>query len=731
MMQLPATQLSIIQRILACSCVSLTAAALASCVGSGSQATIEQARAPGLQPLSYPAARRSDQTDNYFGESVADPYRWMEDTASPQTHQWVTAENELSRHYLDAIPERPIIKERLDKLWHYEHYDVPTRAGDRYFYRGNDGKQDQSVLYVTEGLGGTPRVLIDPNQMTSDRTTAVAEYIPSPDGKLLAYSVSESGSDWRIWRVRKVDTNEELPDVVRHTKFANVAWDKARAGFYYLNYPTLADGSGDGNAQASIYYHRLGAAQSDDALIYTVAGHPTRNPYPAISDDGRYLILSIADAVVENAVYYIDLEQPGAGVVKLFDRWDGVYNVIGNDGRTFYLWTTAGAPLGKVVAVDLERPDPAKWRVLVRQGKESIETASFIGGVLVTSYLHDAHAVVRLYNTRGKATGAVKLPGTGTVENFQGRGDRNEAFFQYSDIFTPESIYRLEPAGSRLTVFRKPSVALDPARYVTEQVFYKSKDGTRVPMFITHQRGLKRDGSNAVLLYGYGGFALAESPRYRPHMAGWLEIGGVYALANLRGGSEYGEAWHVAGTHAKKQNVFDDFIGAAEWLIAKRYTTRDRLAIHGRSNGGLLVGAVMEQRPELLGAALPKVGVLDMLRYHTASANARNWSADYGLSENVDDYHALRAYSPYHNLRDGKCYPPTLITTAESDDRVVPWHSYKFGAALQHAQGCANPILVSVETHAGHRDGRPVWMWVEDYADQWAFLAKQFHMQVN
>jgi prolyl oligopeptidase len=338
---------------------------------------------------------------------------------------------------------------------------------------------------------------------------------------------------------------------------------------------------------------------------------------------------------------------------------------------------------------------------------------------------------VRLFDTSGKAAGEVKLPGIGTVEGFDGRGDRNETFFQYSDIFTPESIYRLEPAGNKLVPFRKPSVALDPRRYVTEQVFYPSKDGTRVPMFITHRRGLKRDGSNAVLLYGYGGFALAESPQYRPHMAGWLQMGGVYALANLRGGSEYGEEWHVAGTHAKKQNVFDDFIAAAQWLIAQRFTNRQRLAIHGRSNGGLLVGAVMDQRPDLFAAALPKVGVLDMLRYHTASANARSWSADYGLSENADDYRALRAYSPYQNLHEGTCYPATLITTAEQDDRVVPWHSYKFGAALQHAQGCANPVLVSVETRAGHRDGRPVWMWVEDYADQWAFLARQLHMKIE
>jgi prolyl oligopeptidase len=712
----------------ACLLAALMALLTASCVTPGSKSATSQPVA--ATALTYPAARRSDQVDNYFGDPVADPYRWMEDTSSPEVHQWVVAQNEISRRYLDAIPERERIKRRLDELWHYAHYNVPKRAGNRYFFLANDGKQDQSVLYVAGGLSGDARVLIDPNQMTTDRTTAVSEIVPGPDGKLLAYSVSESGSDWRIWRIRQVDSNQDLADVVRHTKFSNVAWDRAGAGFYYLNYPTLADGSGDGNAQASVYYHRLGTAQADDRHVYTVADHPTRNPFPAVTDDGRYLILVINDEHIENAVYYVDLERPGAPVVKLLDLWDGVYQVIGTRGRTFYVWTTAAAPLGRVIAVDLDRPDPKDWRVVVPQGKEAIDNALYAGGTVIASYLKDAHSVVRLYRTDGSALGDVKLPGIGTVENLQGRGEVDEAFFQYSDFFTPESIYRLEPAANRIQLYRKPSNGLDAARYVTEQVFYPSKDGTKVPMFITHRRNLKLDGTNPVLLYGYGGFALAESPRYRPHMAGWLEIGGVYALANLRGGSEYGETWHVAGTKLAKQNVFNDFISAAEWLIAHHYTNPTRLAIHGRSNGGLLVGAVLIQRPDLFAAALPKVGVLDMLRYHTASANARMWSADYGLSENADEYRALRAYSPYHNVRDGVCYPPTLITSAEQDDRVVPWHSFKFGAALQRAQGCANPILVSVETRAGHRDGRPVWMWVEDYADQWAFLAKQLHMTI-
>jgi prolyl oligopeptidase len=704
---------------------------VAACVAPGQQATIRQPTASVPQAaLAYPPARRSDHVDNYYGESVADPYRWMEDIASAETQQWIAAQNELSKRYLESIPEREPIKRRLAALWYYEHYQVPKRAGDRYFFLAKDARQDQSVLYVSEGLHGTPRALIDANQLTADRTAAVAEFAPSPDGKLVAYSVSESGSDWRIWRVRQVDTNQDLPDLVRHTKFAAAAWDKAGAGFYYLNYPVLPDGSPDGGAQASVYYHRLGAPQADDEHIYTVADHPTRIPYPSVTDDGRYLLLSVSDAVVENAVYYIDLEQPHGPVVKLVDRWDGVYNVIGSRDRTFYVWTTAGAPLGRVVAVDVDRPDPANWRVLVPEGKEAIDSATFIGGTVIASYLRDAHSVVRLYETSGAAAGEVQLPGLGTVEGFEGRGDRNEAFFQYSDFLTPESIYRLEPAGNRLELFHKPAIALDSSRYVTEQIFYKSKDGTRVPMFITYRRGLKRDSSNPVLLYGYGGFALAESPRYRPHMVAWLEIGGVYALANLRGGSEYGEAWHIAGTKDKKQNVFDDFIAAAEWLIANKYTNPKRLAIHGRSNGGLLVGAVLEQRPDLFAAALPKVGVLDMLRYHTASANARQWAADYGVSEIQEEYRALRAYSPYHNVRDGACYPATLITSAAQDDRVVPWHSFKFGAALQHAQGCANPVLVSIETRAGHRDGRPPWMWVEDYADQWAFLARQLGMKI-
>ena len=704
---------------------------VAGCATPGAPSPSQPTAVAPLVAPAYPPARRSDHVDTYFGDGVADPYRWMEDTGAAETRAWIAAENELSRRYLDSIPERESIKRRLTTLWNYEHYSVPKRAGDRYFFLSNNGRQDQSVLYVAEGLDSTPRALIDPNRLTADRTTAVAELVPGPDGKLLAYSVSESGSDWRIWRVRVVDTNQELTDVVRHTKFSNVAWDKAGTGFYYLNYPTLADGSGDGNAQASVFYHTLGTAQTEDTHVYTVADHPSRNPFPTVTDDCRYLIFVVQEARIENAIYYLDLERPGATVVKLLDQWDGVYQLIGTQGRTFYVWTTAGAPLGRIVAVNLDRPDPKDWRVPVPQGKEAIDSALYAGGTLIASYLKDAHSLVRIFGTDGAAIGEVKLPGIGTVENLEGRADRNEAFFQYSDFFTPESIYRLEPAVNRTELFRKPSISLDASRFVTEQVFYASKDGTRVPMFITHRRGIALDGGNPVLLYGYGGFANAESPRYRPHMAGWLEIGGVYALANLRGGSEYGEAWHTAGTKLAKQNVFDDFIAAAEWLIAHGYTSSKRLAIHGRSNGGLLVGAVLNQRPDLFAAALPKVGVMDMLRYHTASANARNWSADYGLSENAEEYRALRAYSPYHNVRAGTCYPATLITSAEQDDRVVPWHSYKFGAALQHAQGCAQPILVSIETRAGHRDGRPVWMWVEDYTDQWAFLARQLHMQIE
>ncbi|MGH8264061.1 MAG: prolyl oligopeptidase family serine peptidase, partial [Steroidobacteraceae bacterium] len=704
--------------------------ALAACVAPVPASQTPMTTAVPQAALAYPSARRSDHVDSYFGAAVADPYRWMEETGSGEVHQWITAENELTRRYLDAIPEREPIKKRLDELWHYAHFNVPKHAGERYFYLSNDGKQDQAVLYVTEGLTGPTRTLIDPNQLTSDRTTAVSDIVPGPDGKLLAYSVSESGSDWRIWRVRQVDTNAELPDVIRHTKFADVAWDKAGGGFYYLNYPTLADGTGDGNAQASLYYHKLGAPQADDRHIYTVAERRTRNPFPFVTDDGRYLVLFIADEQIENGIYYLDLESPGASVVKLLDRWDATYQVIGTQERIFYVWTTAGAPLGRIVAVDLDHPDPANWREIVPQGKEAIDSAQFAGGTVIAAYLEDAHSVVRLFKTDGHSLGDVQLPGVGTVENLEGRGDRNEAFFQYSDFYTPESIYRLEPATNRLQLFRKPSGGLDPARYVTDQVFYASKDGTKIPMFITHRREFKLDGNNPVLLYGYGGFNNAESPRYRPHMAGWLEIGGVYALANLRGGSEYGEAWHVAGTKLQKQNVFDDFIAGAEFLITRHYTNPKRLAIHGRSNGGLLVGAVLDQRPDLFAAALPKVGVMDMLRYHTASANARSWAADYGLSENEAEFKALRAYSPYHNIHAGTCYPATLVTSAEQDDRVVPWHSYKFGAELQHAQGCANPILVSIETRAGHRDGRPVWMWVEDYADQWAFLAKELHMTI-
>jgi prolyl oligopeptidase len=681
----------------------------------------------GLPPIAqapiYPVTASIGVSEDFFGTRVADPYRWLEDLGSPAVVQWVGAQNAVSRPRLAAIAQRAWLKQRLGELWNYERYELPVRRGAHYFYLHNDGTQNQSVLYVTEQLDGQGRVLFDPNTVSADATVALSQFTPDEQGNVVACATSDGGTDWQIWRFRRVSDGADLPDVVRFTKFWGVSWAHDGSGVYYSRYPALADGRGDDAARPALYFHTLGTRQDEDRLVYQVTDHPTRIPSGRVTEDGNYLIITLFDGYENNGVELLDLRHSDARVQPLFAAWDALYTFIGARGEELYFQTTKNAPNGRVIAVDARNPAAAP-RTVVAEGTSALEEASYVGGRILARYVEEAHGVARVFERDGRAVGEVPLPGKGGIEGLQGEGRQTETFFSYTDYLTPRRVYRLDVPANQATLWRTPRIPASTADYVTEQVFYPSKDGTRVPMYITHRRDLVKDGNQPVLLYGYGGFNVSLTPQYRPQVQAWLEMGGVYAEANLRGGGEYGEAWHKAGTLANKQHVFDDFIAAAQYLIDERYTRSARLGIHGRSNGGLLIGAVLTQRPDLFGVALPAVGVLDMLRYQTASANARQWSSDFGLAEDPQQFRALYAYSPYQNVRKGTCYPPTLITTADHDDRVAPWHSYKFAAALQAAQSCPNPILIRVETRAGHGAGKPVWMQIDDFADQWAFLAK-------
>ena len=717
-------------------CVALAAASAASFIACSSKprATYTPPTVAETPRIQYPAAARGDVVDIYHDVKVPDPYRWFENPDAQATKDWVTAENAVSQPYLERLPQRAWLGNRLKQLWTYERFGVPERQGGRYFFLRNDGTQDQSVLYVADALDAPPRVLVDPNGKRDDATIALSQWHPSPDGKVVAYALSDGGTDWDIWHFRRVDDGADLPNVVKFSKFWAVAWAHDSSGVYYSRYPLKAGQQadaaerGDDAGRPDVYFHKLSEAQSADNLVFQVTDHPTRVPSPLITEDGRYLLIGLFEGYQTNGMMIQDLRKPGSKPRPLMAAWDALYNFIGSNGDELYFQTTNGAPRGRVIAVNASKPEPAAWRTLVPQAEYAIAGSHYIGGRIVVEYTRDASSLVRLFETSGAPAGDAKLPGLGSVNDFTGRGDNPEAFFWYSDYQSPTRILRLDVATNTVSDYRVPKVTADFSPYVTDQVFYHSKDGTRVPMFIIHRKDAPRDGNQPVMLYGYGGFSVTLSPAYSPSIQSWLEIGGTWVVANLRGGGEYGEEWHVAGTKLKKQNVFDDFIAAAEYLVREKYTNPKRLAIYGRSNGGLLIGAVLTQRPELFGAALPGVGVMDMLRYQTASANARQWSSDFGLSENVDEFKAIRAYSPVHNVKQGTCYPPTLITTADHDDRVVPWHSYKFAAEMQRAQGCDKPVLIRIETRAGHGAGKPVWMQIEDVADQFGFVANALGM---
>ncbi len=680
--------------------------------------------------LAYPQAERSDHTDDYFGVEVPDPYRWLEELGSESTRTFVEAQNALAQPQLETLPARERLRERMTELWRYERYGVPEKRGGRYFYEANNGSQELDVLMVADSLDAKPQVLIDPNSFRDDATVALADWTPSPDASHVAYGVSDGGTDWKTWRIYNVATGKDLDDVVGHMKFSTAVWAPDSSGFYYSRYPLGDDGKADGSAKVSVYYHRIGTTQDDDRHVYSTAGNNNYDPYPEISDDGRFLILNLFEGYSTNGVYVRELGTADAPLIRLLDDWDAFHVFLGNHGDELFFRTTDRAPNGRVVAIDLKMPEPANWRQVVPESTNALADAQLIGGHIVTQYLVDARSHVVRFTTDGTQVGVVELPGIGTASGFTGKNDDPETFFEFETFTAPPTVFRLDIASGETVPLRAPAGTSDTDLYETEQVFFQSKDGTRVSMFLIYKTGLERDGKTPTMLYGYGGFNVSETPEYKVRWKMWLEMGGLLAIPNLRGGGEYGEAWHQAGTKLDKQNVFDDFIAAAEWLIAEQYTSTPKLAIHGRSNGGLLVAAVTTQRPDLFGVSLPAVGVLDMLRYHTASANAYQWGSDYGWSENKDEFQAQHAYSPVHNIHSETCFPPSLVTTADRDDRVVPWHSYKYAAAMQQAQSCDHPILLRIETRAGHGGSKPIWMQVEDYADQWAFAAAQMGMEV-
>jgi prolyl oligopeptidase len=684
---------------------------------------------PGRVPA-YPPAPRGPVVDVYHGASVADPWRWLEDTTTPETRSWILAQNSLTEDYIGRLPGRDRFAMRLRALLDFERRGVPDRENGVYVYPWNPGGAEQDALRVTRDLGQPGRVLVDPVAIRADGTVSVADFKLSPDGATLAYALSDGGSDWKTWRLRDVATGTDLAEVLAGTKFTSVSWSRDGRGFYYSRYPVDAAGNPDDGRQVAVHFHVSGTPQAEDPLIYAVTGHPTREPYATATPDGRFLVLNIEDGYLTNAVHYQRLGKDGEAspVVKLLDAWDARYEFLGSDGDTFYFLTTRDAPRGRVIAIDLARPDPDSWREAVPEADDAIESAALIGGRLLVQYIRDVRAHLRIFALDGTPVADVRLPGQGSVGSLKGVPADPEAFLTYTDFTLPRRVFRLDMRSAALTGTGPAGNAPDPGLFVSEQVFYSSRDGTRVPMTIVRRRDVPLDGKAPTVLYGYGGFNVALLPAYSASRMAWIEAGGIYAQANLRGGGEYGEDWHLAGTKLRKQNVFDDFIAAAEWLIASGYTSPEHLAIWGGSNGGLLVGAVLNQRPELFAAAVPAVGVMDMLRYQTASLNARKWSSDYGLSEDPAEFEAQRAYSPYHNVRPGTCYPAVLVQADASDDRVVPWHSYKYAAALQAVQqaapDCRHPALIRVETRSGHGAGASLSKTVNEYADQWAFVAE-------
>lgn len=684
------------------------------------------------QALTYPVSSRVDHTDNYHGTTVPDPYRWLEDPHSEAAQAWIEAQNQVTFGYLNEIPIRDPLKERLTQLWNYEKFGMPFKQGDRYFYYKNDGLQNQSVLYTLPTLEAEPKVLLDPNQLSEDGTVALSGLAISEDATLMAYALSTAGSDWKEWKVRNVETGEDLPDQIQWSKFSGADWTHDGKGFFYSRYdePNETTKLEDANYYQKLYYHRLGTLQSEDLLIYERPDQKEWGFSGFITEDGRYLIISVwLGTDPKNLVFYKDLADPNSAVIELINQFEASYNLIDNDDQIFWFQTDLEAPRGRVIGIDITAADRQNWREIIPQADETLEGVGLLNNQFVASYLKDARTQIKIFDLDGTFAREVMLPGVGSAGGFGGKRYDTETFYSYTSYTTPNTIYRYNMVTGESTIFRQPQVDFDPDGYETKQIFYASKDGTQVPMFITHKKGLTLNGDNPTILYGYGGFNASMTPGFSPSNVVWMELGGVYAVPNLRGGGEYGEDWHQAGMKQHKQNVFDDFIAAAEWLIANHYTSSGKLAISGGSNGGLLVGACMTQRPELFAAALPAVGVMDMLRFHKFTIGWA-WCSEYGSADNPEDFPILYAYSPLHNLKPG-AYPATLITTADHDDRVVPAHSFKFAAALQAVHQGDAPTLIRIETKAGHGAGKPTAKIIEEVADRFAFLVRVLNMPTD
>jgi prolyl oligopeptidase len=685
--------------------------------------------------LAYPIARKADQTDDYFGTKVSDPYRWMEDVDSPELKTWIDAENELTQNYLAQIPARETMQRRLTELLNFERYTAPSRRGTRYFYSHNSGLQNQNVLFWQEGLTGEPHILLDPNTFSADGTVAISGISITDDGALAAYSIADAGSDWVKWHVRNVTTGEDLPDLIEWSKFSGASWLKDNSGFFYARYDAPAPNASEAEALKTanyfhkVYFHKLGTPQSEDKLVFHRPDDGELNIGAQVTDDGRYLVLHQSKGTSPNNELTIqDLQNPSAPLLSLIDTPDATYAPIDNDGTLFWLLTTLDAPNGKVIAIDLNQPAREHWKTVIPESTNKLSDISIIDNTFIVNYLADAQSKVELRHLDGTLIEQLILPAIGTAVGFTGRREDTETFYQFTNFTTPGTTYRLDIKTRRSTLYRQPKLLFDPSLYETKQVFTTSKDGTRVPMFITHKKGLALDGAAPTLLYAYGGFNISLMPEFSPANVMWMEMGGIYAQASLRGGGEYGEAWHDAGTRIRKQNVFDDFIALAEWLVANKYTSPAKLAISGGSNGGLLVAACELQRPDLFAAVVAQVGVMDMLRFDKFTIGWA-WKEEYGSpSENPEEFAAIYKYSPLHNIRTGVSYPSTLITTADHDDRVFPAHSFKYAAALQASQAGPNPVLIRVETRAGHGAGMPLSKRIEAIVDQFAFMAKELQV---
>ncbi len=681
--------------------------------------------------LVYPHTEQVKQSDTYHSVEIKDPYRWLENPDSESTKAWVTAQKQVTSDYLETIAAKDKIQQRLTQLWDYEKYGSPFKRGKRYFYFKNDGLQNQSVLYTLESLDSEGKVLLDPNTLSEDGTVALSGLSISDDGKWMAYGLSTAGSDWVEYKVKDIETGKDCPDHLKWIKFSGASWTKDNQGFFYSRYdePKEQTKLEDVNYYQKLYYHRLGTEQAEDILIYHRPDQKEWGFSGGVTEDGKYLIISVwLGTDSKNLVFYQNLEQPDSEVVELISEFEASYDVIDNDGDTFWVQTDLDAPRGKVIRIDLNNPDRVNWQEIIAEAPETLESVGILNNQFVADYLQDARSQIKIFNLDGTFIREVELPGIGSAGGFSGKRHDTETFYTFTSFTTPATIYRYDMIAGKSKLFRQPQVDFNSNDYQTQQVFYASKDGTKIPMFITHKKGIKLDGNNPTYLYAYGGFNISLTPSFSISNLVWMEMGGIYAVPNLRGGGEYGEAWHQAGMKDKKQNVFDDFIAAAEWLIDNQYTCTKKLAIAGGSNGGLLVGACMTQRPDLFGVVLPAVGVLDMLRFHKFTIGWA-WCSEYGSPDNESDFATLLAYSPLHNLKQGTTYPATMITTADHDDRVVPAHSFKFAAALQAAHQGDNPVLIRIETKAGHGAGKPTTKIIEEAADKWAFLVANLGME--